>query len=152
MKYITLIIGLLVVGCVTTPTMKSVSGTYEVKQRFGKMRYVFLESGIIETYTPHTRPLSKGPSGKWKISKNGELQVEYSKVGDFAIARLDSDGGIHFQGLIQIWRINSEGNLNLISVIPNEGKVELQKAKQMLKDGKRVDIPKDKQHTAIKIK
>ena len=137
MKYITLIIGLLVVGCgkqekaVTnepTPTTtekpvkeltaeEKVIGTYERKDKDGDTyRAVLLENGIVEKY----RNGKKHDEGdKWKIS-NGEMHVT------------EQDGSII------VIRINKDGSLTWIASID--------------KDGKREDFPKENQYTLKKIK
>ncbi len=56
------IVALLVGGCDTSPTMKSVAGTYELKD----YRAVLLENGIWEEYRNCKKT---GEDGKWKITK-----------------------------------------------------------------------------------
>ena len=134
MKYITLIIGLLVVGCgkqeqtdanESTPTTtekpdkeltleEKVVGTYEVK-KYGKIfRIVLLETGIVESY----KNGKKDDEGKWSISKDGELHI------------VDNVW-------ISVYRINKDGSLNGIA---------------MIGDGKRTGTPKEFQNTYKKIK
>ena len=137
MKYITLIIGLLVVGCgkqeqadtnESTPTTtekpvkelsleEKVVGTYEAKEDGDTYKLVFLENGIWEGYENGKK--SKGDY-KWSISKDGELHI-VGKDGD-----------------IGVYRINPDDSITFIVVI--------------LKDGKRIDIPKEEQPTFKKIK
>ena len=142
MKYITLIIGLLVVGCgkqeqtdtnESTPTTNTnkvngttekpvkeltleekVIGTYEMKGEGFTIRAVFLDNGIIESYKNGKK---EEEEDKWKIV-DGELHI------------------IH-EGGIAVFRINKDGNITGIADI---------------EDGKREDFPKENQHTIIKIK
>jgi hypothetical protein len=90
------IVALLVGGCDTSPTMKSVAGTYELKD----YRAVLLENGIWEDYLND----KKGDrEAKWKITKEGELHVTYSDVGIVA-CRINKDGSI-----TEITRTSIEG-------------------------------------------
>ena len=135
MKYITLIIGLLVVGCgkqgqtdtnESTPTTaakpdkeltleEKIIGTYERKDKDGDThRAVFLDNGIIESYKNGKK---EEEEDKWKIV-DGELHI------------------IH-EGGIAVFRINKDGNITGIADI---------------EDGKREDFPKENQHTIQKIK
>ena len=136
MKYITLIIGLLVVGCgkqeqadtnESTPTTtekpvkeltaeeKKVIGTYEMGGEGFTIRAVFLDNGIIESYKNGKK--EEEEEDKWKIV-DGELHI------------------IHERG-IAVFRINKDGNITGIADI---------------EDGKREDFPKENQHTIKKIK
>ena len=135
MKYITLIIGLLVVGCgkqeqadtnESTPTTtekpvkeltaeeKKVIGTYEMGGEGFTIRAVFLDNGIIESYKNGKK---EEEEDKWKIV-DGELHI------------------IH-EGGMAVFRINKDGNITGIADI---------------EDGKREDFPKENQHTIQKIK
>ena len=130
MKYITLIIGLLVMGCgeftESTPTTtekpvkeltaeeKKVIGTYEMGGEGFTIRAVFLDNGIIESYKNGKK---EEEEEKWKIV-DGELHI------------------IH-EGGIAVFRINKDGNITGIADI---------------EDGKREDFPKENQHTIQKIK
>ena len=134
MKYITLIIGLLVVGLlsllylpsyiVPAPTAKptkeltleeKVVGSYEVKRDGDTYRTVLLENGVAENY----KNGKKLDDDKWSISKDGELHIA------------NKDWNIH------VIRINKDGNITGIADI---------------EDGKREDFPKENQHTIQKIK
>ena len=93
---IPILIGLLGVGCDTSPTMKSVAGTYELKD----YRAVLLENGIWEDYLNG----EKGDrEAKWKITKEGELQTTYSD-GGIIVCRINKDGSI-----TEITRTSIEG-------------------------------------------
>ena len=130
MKYITLIIGLLVVGCgeftESTPTTtekpvkeltlrEKVVGTYEIKEGGETLRAVFLANGFVEDYENGKKLENKS---KWKIAK-GELHV------------------IHETGYITVHRINKDSSMTLIAKIV---------------EGKRTDNPREEQFTAKKIK
>jgi hypothetical protein len=133
MKYITLIIGLLVVGCgkqeqATTENPvkeltlgEKVVGTYEFKVNGETYRDVFLENGVVETYENGLfKPTDwlKKYEGKWSISKEGELHY------------------IHWDGDIWVYIINKDGSITDIAKI---------------RDGKREDTPKEEQYTGKKI-
>ena len=136
MKYITLIIGLLVVGCgkqeqadtnESTPTTtekpvkeltaeEKVVGEYEMKKDGKTLRIVLLETGVAEKYIDGKK---EDEERKWKIV-DGEIHI------------------IEGSGHITIIRINKDGSLTNIATI--------------YKDGERRDIPKEDQDTAKKIK
>ena len=144
MKYITLMIGLLVVGCgkqekadtnESTPTTNTnkvdgttakpikgltleeekVVGTYEGKKYGLTYRVVLLEYGICEKYFNGKKLAAHG---KWKIVE-GQIHI---------------DG----RGNIEVYRINSDKSITSIATIN--------------KDGKRIDFPKEGQMTLKKIK
>ena len=145
MKYITLIIGLLVVGCgkqekavtnESTPTTntngvdgatakpfkkltlkeKKVVGAYEGKEGEDIFKLVLLENDVFEYYNNGKK---REGDYKWSISEDGELHV------------IDEDGDIG------VYRINKDGSLTLIARI---------------QEGKREEAPKEYQFTAKKIK
>ena len=136
MKYITLIIGLLVVGCgkqeqadtnESTPTTtekpvkeltleEKVVGTYEIKEGEYTYRVVLLETGIVEKYR---NGKEHDEEDKWKIV-DGEIHI------------------IEGSGHIDVIRINKDGSITNIATID--------------KDGKRKEAPKDIQLTLKKIK
>jgi len=132
MKYITLIIGLLVVGCgkqeqtdanESTPSTntnkvdgttakpvkeltleeKKVVGTYEAKRVGDTYRVVLLENGIAEAYRSGKK---EEKEVKWSISKEGELHFTY--------------GG----GVIVVLSINKDESLTGIASIDKDGKRE----------------------------
>ena len=145
MKYITLIIGLLVMGCgkqeqadtnESTPTTNTnkvdgttekpvkeltkedVVGTYEAKKKNGGTEgVVFLEKGIAEGYQNGKK---NEEEFKWKITKEGELYI------------INEDGETYF------FRINKDRSLTVIAYL--------------LKDGKREVLPKEQQITYKRIK
>ena len=80
---------MLVGGCATTPTVKSVAGAYEIKEGERSFRMVFLESGVVEDYENG----KKIEEGKWKLTKEGELHDTYSN-GYIAVYRINKDGSI----------------------------------------------------------
>ena len=94
------IVVLLVSACATTPTMKSIVGTYAFKEDGYTFRMVLLENGIGEIYMNS----EKGGEGKWKITKEGEIHAT------------DADSDI---GVI---RINKDGSITTITYIPKDGK------------------------------
>jgi len=101
MKYITLI-GLLVVGCggerkLTAEEEKAV-GTYERKDKRGyTWRWVFLDNGTRETWVTAPwktgKPYHSHSEGKWKISKEGEMHIQY-KDGRSEFYRINKDGSL----------------------------------------------------------
>ena len=135
---ITLIIGLLVVGCgkggeitigeppkeepaMSTDSIKalrdSVVGEYEGKDEDGDtFKLVLLENDVFEYYNNGKK---REGDYKWSISEDGELHV------------IDEDGDIG------VYRINKDGSLTLIARI---------------QEGKREEAPKEYQFTAKKIK
>ena len=140
MKFITLIIGLLVVGCerkinwqpkgiekrikadpqyiaaVKAVAAEKAVGTYEAKKDGDTYKWVFLENGVTEGYENG----KKYEEGKWSISKEGEMHI-IDDVGD-----------------ILVLSINKDGSITWIADID--------------KDGKREAIPKEDQETFKKIK
>ena len=130
MKYITLIIVLLVVGCgkqeqatteepvkELTLEEKKVVGAYEIKEGEGTGREVLLENGVAESYI-NGKKLEY--IYKWSISEDGEIHIE------------DKDG------IISVWGINKDKSITWIADID--------------KDGEREDFPKEEQVTFKKIK
>ena len=137
MKYITLIIGLLVVGCgkqeqtdtnESTPTTtakpvkeltleEKVVGEYEFKDdKDTRFRMRMLENGVLES---NIKDKQREEDFKWSISEDGELHVE---AGD---------------GIIFVFRINKDGSITAVAGIDKDG---------------RDDKPKEKQRTFKKIK
>ena len=101
MKYITLIIGLLVVGCETlTPEQKqkalrdSAVGTYEAKEGGETEGFVLLENGGTEKY-----PREQREPSKWKIV-DGEIYFFKNEGGKVEIARINKDGSLTALGMI----------------------------------------------------
>ena len=141
MKYITLIIGLLVVGCgkqeqtdtnestntnevdgatakpVKELTKEDLIGTYEVNYK-GKFKYrlVFLRNGAVEIYQDGKK---EEYEAKWKIKDDGEIHFEEES------------------GRINVYRINSDGSMTQI---------------EMIKDGRVKSLSKEEQITFKKIK
>ena len=89
MKYITLIIGLLVVGCGNSAE-KKVIGEYELKEDGNTERVVLLDNGITELYKNGKKDEVEH---KWSISKEGEIHATDSE-GDIFIFRINKDGSI----------------------------------------------------------
>ena len=140
MRLITLIIGLLVVGCgngvevdpygaetydphkengttekpVKEPTKEDVVGSYEARGGGDTYKQVFLDNGVYEWHV-----IGKKEWGaKWKIV-NRELHID---IGD---------------GYISVWKINEDNSITKIAYI---------------EDGKRTGLPKEPPLTYIKIK
>ena len=116
MKLITLIIGLLVVGCATlTPEQKQkalrdiVVGEYGYvnKDNNDTWKYVFLENGVYEWYNNG----KKGGEKKWTIS-NGEIHVKREK--DI----------LNIRACITVYRINPDKSITYTADIYSSGKRE----------------------------
>ena len=136
MKHITLIIGLLVVGCgkqeqtdtnESTPTTtakpakelsleEKAAGTYEFKEDGDTYRMVSLENSVLEGYK-NGKKLEE--ECKWK-AVDGEMHVTSPK------------------GKIIVYRINKGGSITAVAVLSREGERE--------------EAPKEEQITAKKIK
>ncbi len=63
---IVLVVGLMVAGCDTALTMKSVAGEYELKKDGDTYKYVFLENGNTEFYV-NGNLLGRRDWNRWKI-------------------------------------------------------------------------------------
>ena len=86
---IVLIVGMLAVGCASTPTMKSVAGTYEGQGAFGhNERIVIFENGIGEYYKND----EKGSKIKWKIAA-WEIHAGVEDANS-EVFRINKDGSI----------------------------------------------------------
>jgi len=154
MKYITLIIGLLVVGCGTTPTMKSVVGEYERKEDdlpVEDLDVIFLEINgdaewrrngqkLEEWGAMGLHPLPTAPRllhyvmaglkhvGQWGMGKDRKIHIEIDCESGFLGSR---------RVYMLVFRINSDGSITWIT---------------LMEDGDRIDIPKEQQVTYQKIK
>ena len=82
---------------------------------------VFLENGVVENYIGNTKKkTARGGTLKWSIASNKEeVYIEES------------------DGFIGVFRIQTNGDLNMIAYI---------------KDGMRRDVPKENQSTLEKLK
>ena len=135
MKYITLIIGLMAVGCgkqeqtdtdESTPTTtekpvkeltkEDVVGTYEIKEDGYSFRLVLLEDGIGEGYENGKK---EHGDAEWELV-DGELHVAPPDEGT------------------RVLKINKDGSITSIARIDA--------------DGKREEVPKERQMTLKKIK
>jgi outer membrane lipoprotein-sorting protein len=106
MKALMLLTTILLLGaCATTPTMKSVAGVYEQDTT----RLVFRENGIFEYHINRTKWDHKG-GGKWTITKEGEIHVEWGD-GDIVTHRINKDGSI-----TDIARISKDGKRKEIEI------------------------------------
>ena len=108
MKYITLIIGLLVIGCGNSAE-KKVIGEYELKEDGNTERVVLLDNGIMELYKNGKKDEVEH---KWSISKEGEIHAT------------DSEGDIF------IFRINKDGSITAVARIDKDGRDDKPKEKQ----------------------
>ena len=90
MKNILLLTTIMFLGaCATTPTMKSVAGTYERKDGDSDHnRRVFLDNGVAEYYINDI----KQRDDRWKITKNGELHVDL--VGGVSVFSINKNGSL----------------------------------------------------------
>ena len=99
MRYITLLIGLLVVGCTTIPVKeltteeKKVVGAYQSKYNGNTLKYVFMENGIGEWFLDG----KKEQEYKWTIV-NGEIHAEDD---DIYIYRINDDLSITYIAIIR---------------------------------------------------
>ena len=90
---------LVAAGCSTTPTMKSIVGTYEIK--IGKTttsppqsyRVVFFENGKVESYEGNGE---KGAEDTWKLV---EKEVHIEEVTD--ILKIEPNGDLTVIALIE---------------------------------------------------
>ena len=88
---IVLAIGLLAVGCDTTPTMKSVAGTYKIINVEDVGTIVLLDNGVWEGY--ENGKLHPSYHDRWEITKEGELHATES-VGIIAAFRINKDASL----------------------------------------------------------
>ena len=104
-----------------TAEEKIIIGTYREKDVDDNMKMVFLENGVVENYIGNTKKkTARGGTLKWSIASNKEeVYIEES------------------DGFIGVFRIQTNGDLNMIAYI---------------KDGMRRDVPKENQSTLEKLK
>ena len=126
MKYITLIIGLMVVGCGKQSPDKELTaeekvlGTYEYIIEDGTtVKVVLLENSIVEFYYNGKK---EEYDGKWKII-NGEIHVN------------------HVGGLRRVYKINKDRSITWIAIIGRDGRGDV----------KRIDFPKENLESLKKI-
>ena len=83
---------MLLSACATTPTMKSVAGTYERKDGDSDHnRRVFLDNGVAEYYVNDI----KQRDDRWKITKNGELHILHiERVGWVSVFSINKNGSL----------------------------------------------------------
>mgnify|MGYP001420993236 CR=1 FL=1 len=162
MRLITLIIGLLVVGCgevengaykhrpkqtdtnESTPT----TNTNKVNGTTAKpVKELTLEEKVVGTYEIKAKQgfaVEHQITGRYVILENGIVESYRNDPPSFTKSDEHKwkivDGDIHVKydnGAIDVYRINKDGSLNGIALI---------------EDGKRTDTPKEFQNTYIKIK
>ena len=130
-----MILGLLIVGCATlTPEEKalrdSVVGEYELNKDGHTAKFAFLANGIVESYE-NGKKAEDVMETVWKI-ENGELHMISTVMFWEPNSNIKSTWPI-----FAVCIIESNGDLTFISIV---------------EDGKREDIPKDKQITLKIIK
>jgi len=125
MKNIILLIAVMVVSaCCTTPTKP-------VKELTLREKVVGEYENKLDGVTVRAVLLENGIAESYENGKKREEEYKWKVV----------EGEIHItdpKGTIAVYRINKDGSIAVIAWIP--------------KDGKRVDLPKEKQVTAKKIK
>ena len=99
-------------------------GTYEYRSNSGILQFVLLVNGNAEQKSGTVRS-----SGRINWINTEELKWKITD-GELHIIHKDTGAGV--------FRINKDGSITMIGGIP--------------KDGKRIDIPKDKQFTLKRIK
>ena len=130
------IVALLVGGCASTEAYRKaprltkpvkeltlrekVIGEYEIKKDEDTVRFVILENGNFEGY----KNGKKEAEGKWKLSKEGELNLTYSNEHSV------------------VFRINKDGSITAIIGISENGELGRE----------RIELNKKEQQTAKKIK
>jgi hypothetical protein len=153
MKYITLIIGLLVVGCCTAPrpdTNESTptTNTNEVSGTTVKpVKELTVEEKVVGTYEMKI-PQAKEISIRMVFLENGVYEGYINIGGEFEgwVKEIETKWSISREGEVHsileegigVLKINKDGSLTAIALID--------------KDGKRGDYPKEKQGTFIKTK
>ena len=95
------ITGLLSVGCDTTPTMKSVAGTYGWKEDGNTIKLVLLENGVYEFHFKG----NKNAEAEWSI-ENKEIHIIFAVLF----------------GRINVYRINQDKSITVIANIDKDGK------------------------------
>ena len=76
-----LIVGLMAIGCATTPTMKSVAGTYNATFDGDTGNLVLLKNGTVESY----KNGKKIEEGKWKLVGKEVHAIDKRMTGVFKI-------------------------------------------------------------------
>ena len=110
---------LVAVGCATTPTMKSIVGTYETK--IGKttvsppqsFRVVLLENGKVESYDGNGE---KDVEGTWKLVEKEVhiVEVDIEEVTD--ILKIEPNGDLTLIALIEDGKRTDEKGITLKKV------------------------------------
>jgi hypothetical protein len=114
MKYITLIIGLLVVGCGTLKD--KVIGTYEGEGDGYAVRAVLHKNGIYKGYRNGKKEVE---DGKWSISKDGELHL--IEAGDTVVFRINTKDNLGTRPV---------SSITLIANIADGKRTDIPKGKQ----------------------
>ena len=85
---IVLLVALLAVGCASTPTMKSVVGTYEISEGENTKSVVLQYNDIGKIIVN-----GKEKDGRWKIV-NKEVHIVDKSHGRIEVARIESNGDL----------------------------------------------------------
>ena len=101
MKPLMIVSVILLAGCATTPTMKSVAGTYGWKEDGNTIKLVLLENGVYEYHFKG----NKSAEAKWSI-ENKEIHISFAVLF----------------GRINVYRINKDVSITLIAHIDKDGK------------------------------
>ena len=101
MKNTLLVIVALLVGCATTPTVKSVAGAYGWKEDGTPIKLVLLENGVYEYHFKG----NKSAEAEWSI-ENKEIHVTFAVLF----------------GRINVYRINKDVSVTLIAHKDKNGK------------------------------
>ena len=95
------IVVLLVGGCATTSTVKSVAGSYGWKEDGNTIKLVLLENGVYEYHFKG----NKSAEAKWSI-ENKEIHISFAVLF----------------GRINVYRINQDKSITVIANIDKDGK------------------------------
>ena len=101
MKSLMLISVILLVGCATTSTVKSVAGSYGWKEDGNTIKLVLLENGVYEYHFKG----NKSAEAKWSI-ENKEIHISFAVLF----------------GRINVYRINQDKSITHIANIDKDGK------------------------------
>ena len=92
---------ILLVGCATTSTVKSVAGSYGWKEDGNTIKLVLLENGVYEYHFKG----NKSAEAKWSI-ENKEIHISFAVLF----------------GRINVYRINQDKSITHIANIDKDGK------------------------------
>ena len=95
---------MLVGACASTPTMKDVFGTYELKEGETSIRIVLLENGKAEHYSND----KKDVESRWELA-DAEIHIKPTQIS-------------LFKDHLLVFRINPDNSLSAIGMIDPKGK------------------------------